>query len=467
MTATIDPMAPCAFRYAPLIVFGVVYTLGCLIGALLLIADYTPFVALFEYFSGTVPPQLSPAETRTNLILLGAAPLVLAGGYVAATELPFRRLRVARQDIAVGPPSWLPVIVFTLLALAGLVSLIRAGALNHTGSWLDYGAWVRSRAENSARVSFLEFANLYILIPTAAAWVVVTMQPTSRAHSLVRWVPVPIALVLSVFLYTRKALLTVLLIVLFAWIVDAVARGRHVRRFVLSATAVVAAAYLVLVVVPVYSESSRTANQAADVKIETDPERARRLKRIAAEYGLGNRQYAIALYALLSPLTRSSAPALYYPEIFPDEYDFFRLDLGLDILGVGAMPNDNVVVWNYINPETPGGQTAVPYQFVLYSQIGTFGAVAASFIVGLLLALAWRLSQVPARTTAALLGSMVLLLATYLGIDSLRNGLVVSYGVIWGVLFAGAAAATARLVVSLTRHVGDVRARDGVTSART
>lgn len=442
-------MASRTFRYAPLIVFGVVYTLSCVIGALLLIADYTPFVSLFEYFSGTAAPQLSRAETRTNLLLLGAAPLLLAVGYITAIEIPSRRpdTRSSRDEPVGDPPRWLPTVAFTVLALLGLASLARAGALSRTESWIDYGSWVQSRAENFERLSFLEFVNLYILVPSAAAWVVVSTNPATRLQALVRWLPVPITLALSVLLYTRKALLVALLIVMFAWVVDAVGRGRRIRKFVLSAVGVVAAVYIVLVVVPVYSDASRTTDQAAKTAAtiptaieKIDPGRAQRLAQIAQEFDLGNRRQAIALYSVLSPLTRSSAPALYYPIVFPEEHDFFRLDLGLDILGIGSMPDDNIVVWNYLNPDTPGGTTAVPYQFVLYSQVGTLGAIAGSLVVGFMLAIAWRLSQRLRRTRSALAGSMVLLLSVYLGIDSLRNSLIVSYGVVWGALFVATTA---------------------------
>jgi len=141
--------------------------------------------------------------------------------------------------------------------------------------------------------------------------------------------------------------------------------------------------------------------------------------------------------------------ALSYPVVFPHRHDYFHLDLGQDILGIGAMPDDNIVVWNYLNPTAPGGTTSVAYQFVLYSQIGTLGAVGASLIVGFLLALAWRLSQLPARPTSTLVGSMVLLLATYLAIDSLRNSVVVSYGVVWGLLFVASTVLLTKIVASV------------------
>ena len=449
-------MASRGFRYAPLAVFGLVYLLSCLVGAVLLIVDYAPFVALFEYFSGTEAPELSAGETRTNVLLLVVAPLALTAGYILGSRIPSRRLDAEPPRERRDPAWWLPPLTFATLAAVALVSLMRAGAFGRSATWLDFGTWVQARSANFEQIGFFEFVNLYLLVPLAAAWVFVSGPIATPRQVLLRSIPIPIALALSLFLFSRKAVVTTLLILLFAWAIDAArARLRHLRVLILSATLFLAASYTALVVVPVYAEASKTAKQAASqANTAADPVRAAQLDRISATFGLHNRRRALVLYAALSPLTRSSAPALSYPVVFPRRHDYFHLDLGQDIVGVGAMPNDNIVVWNYLNPTTPGGTTSVPYQFVLYSQIRALGAIGASLIVGFLLALAWRLSQLPARPTSTLLGSMVLLLATYLAIDSLRNSVVVSYGVVWGLLFVATTVLLTRIVASdrIGRH---------------
>ena len=101
------------------------------------------------------------------------------------------------------------------------------------------------------------------------------------------------------------------------------------------------------------------------------------------------------------------------------------------------MPNDNHVVWDHLNPKLPGGSVAAPFQFVLYSQVGLVGALLGSSIIGLLLGLSWRAVEmgVPDAVWRSLLGTMILLFSIYLAIDSVRNSLIVSYGVLWGVAF--------------------------------
>jgi hypothetical protein len=354
-------------------------------------------------------------------------------------------------------PAWVPHAVFYVLATLGILSFARAGTFGRVNSWAHYDAWIHARAANFERIGFAEFVNLYVLVPTAAAWAVLATPSTSIRLRIARWVPPVAALVISLLLFQRKAAISVVLLVAFAWLIDIVRRrARGVRRLLVATSVAVIALYLAVVVAPVYSRASNAVSKAQAVKEHTSKTSVsrRELRALANEIGIQSRTQAIAVYSIVSPLTRSSAPALYYPVIFPREHPYFHFDLGQDIAGIGSMPNDNIVVWNYLNPNLPGGTEMVPYQFVLYSQIGTAGAVAFSVLVGVLLALAWMLSQSRniRRPWNALLGALILLWAAYIGIDSLRNSTVVSYGLVWGVLFVGVVAGVARIVSTRRRR---------------
>ena len=159
-----------------------------------------------------------------------------------------------------------------------------------------------------------------------------------------------------------------------------------------------------------------------------------------------NSKVAIGLYAALSPITRTAAPALFYPAIFPDERRFYGLDVGQDVLGVGSMPDDNIVVWQVMNPEI-NGTTVAPFQFAFYSQVGVLRALLLCAATGLLLAALWRLARHPRLRAEwrALAGALVLLWSVYLAIDSMRNSTLVSYGVLWGLVFLALAIGLSRL----------------------
>ena len=88
--------------------------------------------------------------------------------------------------------------------------------------------------------------------------------------------------------------------------------------------------------------------------------------------GLDQRGKAVLLYSVMAPLTRTSAPAIYYSIVFPERHEFYGLDIGQDILGFGRMPDDNRVVWDHMYPGSPGGAVSAPFQFVSYSQVDQF-----------------------------------------------------------------------------------------------
>src|SRR4051794_7498465 len=72
---------------APIVAFSAVYAVTCLVGAVFLLANEPTFVALFEYYSGTQAPDLSPAEVRIDVTLLLVAPTLLIIGFFVGARI--------------------------------------------------------------------------------------------------------------------------------------------------------------------------------------------------------------------------------------------------------------------------------------------------------------------------------------------------------------------------------------------
>jgi hypothetical protein len=144
-------------------------------------------------------------------------------------------------------------------------------------------------------------------------------------------------------------------------------------------------------------------------------------------------QWAGPRLARLVPVWRYSVPAVAYPLIFPRVLPYYDVDIGLDILGIGAMPDDNVQVQQVLAPGTTGYTVAVPFQFVLYSQGGLPVAIVGAAVVGVLVGAAWA-AVLGARPgpTQSLGGALVVAFAAFLAMDSARNAIIVSYGLAWG-----------------------------------
>ena len=445
-------------RYVPLLIFFAVYAGTCLIGAIVLLVDYRPVVRLWEYFAGTPAPLLSDGQKLLSVVLLVACPALLALGYALAATVRLSSRAAPRSIDARPPPPLAASVVFWVLAFIGLLSIARAGSFTRLDSWLSYQAWIDARWTAFATLSFFEFVNIYTAVPLAAAWCAVSLRGRGVRAFVLRWSPTAVAVLLTLALYQKKAVIIALVIVLAAVLVDRWRQDVPVGRPIALGLLGLVAVYFALVVVPTFNlavayepalQRQRPATvtpapAASDVPAPaTSPGAA---PPVVAE---NDPLVGVTIYSLLAPMMRTSAPALYYVLVFPDHHAFYGPDVGLDIfcsrrIGCSGlrMPDDNIVVWDYMNPALHGGSVTAPYQFGLFAQAGLIGAFVGSILLGALLALVWRAARSASASApwSSLLSASTVLLAINLALDSPRNGIVVSYGALWAFAFVGLAA---------------------------
>lgn len=463
--------------YFPLVAYLSVYLVTCFVAAVPFYFRYESFLVLLDYFSGvTVPDSFS---TRQNIVMLllflvGPALFAMSYAFVVSGKPEGRKVRFSIPSESVFPLY--PVFVFVLTAFTAASGLASAGAFSSIAAWVDYGQWVRARMQVFSNLGYFEFVNIYIVLPMAAAWVLLNSSGNRRWVRILGWIPVLVTFCLTFFLFQKKAIVVALFLIFGARYIHGVLSGKSARNSGFSlalCVAVVLVSYVLLLVIPVYSETSTTADVVlvqkeynaapategipdsslpsavpADVPNADAKQKIAIRKAAAIRSVLGSaRSMHVLFYSLLAPITRTSIPSVYYVVVFPDRHEYFGLDLGQDILGRGSMPDDNHVVWNYIYPDTPGGSVAAPFQFVLYSQVGVFGALLLCALMGGLVAFAWR-SVVTSGSDPvwrSLTGVLVLLYAIYLAIDSVRGSFVSSYGVVWGLIFVVVTYAAVRL----------------------
>ncbi|MHB8656947.1 MAG: hypothetical protein ACYC91_03185 [Solirubrobacteraceae bacterium] len=409
----------------PLACFAAVYIGTCLIGALLLLFRYEPFVKLFVYFSGERLPRLDGYQTRVDLALLLLAPLLFIGGFLAADKLVRARVRrpvaggsafSAGHSPSATTPPWLPRLLFSVCALWGAVALLHAGALDSLGSWFSFRSWITARTSAFHHLGFFSFTNIYMFMPLTAAWSLVTSpkRRTGRSAQIMRWILPALAVTGTLLLYQKRPAIIALVLIFSAWWFGRAGGVRRYRRKLLAAGTIVLLVYFVGVVLPIISSAPA---------------------HVGTNVGILGKAPAVVLYAALAPLTRTSGPALVYPAVYPHLHPYYGLDLGLDILGIGRSPNDNSVIWHVMNPNL-SGLSAAPFQFPLYSQVGLIWTLVMCVILGLLFNLAWRAagsSRWP-RDVSAVLRSLMIILALYVATDSIRNSLVSSYGIAWAAI---------------------------------
>lgn len=438
-------------KYAPFLIFLAVYILTCVAGAALTLIGYRPYTELVELFSGTVPPVLTGGQLLTNVLLLFVSPFLMYCGYVAGLFISNRiNLSPRRQSISSSNlPANLAVLmsstVFYTLAAIALINIYEAGTLGDLGRWLDYGYWVKARYQLFSALSFFSFTNIYIFVPLAAAWVLISRRPKTKAQHVFRWMPTIITIVIGLLVFQKKTVVISMLLIIIAWALWRVSTHqiKNLGKLVVLAGSMIVLVYFVLVVLPIYSRTSHTLAEALNIEAPpTSPAQTtrKRLAHLAHSFDIHDQDTRVFLYAVMAPLSRTSIPALYYPVVFPEHHPFYGLYFGQNFLRLGKVPDDNIVVWDYMNPGIPGA-TAAPFQFAFYSQLGLIGALIASGIVGLGLAILWTLTRSGgvSEPWRSLLGSLTMLAAIYLALDSLHNEIIASYGVSWGLLFVAAA----------------------------
>jgi hypothetical protein len=454
-------------RYGPVWGHLFVYVVTCLIAATVFYFDYRPVVVFVEYFSGAIIPKDYTFQEAVVLwaLLLGAPFLFTLGFFVAmqvriSAFLPFLRKVAGRSDHAV--PVWVAMLSFVAAAGVGVFDLLRAGAFAKLLVWSDYGAWVEGRWALFSTLGYFNFVNLYLILPVSAAWLILSIQGNGWKVLAKRLIPLSIVIVLTLLLFQKKAMIVSLIIIFGAAFLHGIMFQGWTRRlaWLLAVSATfIAAAYLAMVVLPIYSETSRTAD---DVLVQQSgntvnsykpcekpgtPEELRKLCREVVSYIGADRSAHILVYAALAPMTRTSLPAMHYPKVFPDQHDYYGLDIGQDILGFGGMPDDNLVIWKHMYPNLPGAAGAA-YQFALYSQVGVIWALMLCTMVGAALGVMWQiiLADDLSPVWRSLMGSVLILFSIYLAIDSIRGSLLASYGLIWACLFISLSCFIGRLL---------------------
>lgn len=433
-------------RYAPVWVHLFVYVLSYPLAVAFLYFDYRPVVALIEYFSGTVAPKdytFHQAAAFWALIL--GAPLLFTIGFLLATRIQRNTSYASLQKFSIPNrqnfPIWMPVLLFLAALSLGAYNLMSDGFISKLNAWSDYRSWVDMRWEIFSKIGFFEFVNIYTILPMSAAWVILNIKGNRWSSWAARCTIVMVICIMNLLLFQKKALIVSLLLIFLAiffyhtysitW------RIKHTAALILIFF-MAAVTYFLMVVMPVYSESSRTA-----VEILTKEEAMLKDEKTDTLLGeIGNlvgedRSIHVFAYAILAPMTRSTLPAMYYPIVFPDRHPYYGLDWGQDIIGLGSMPDDNFVIWNNMYKNQPGGSAYGGYQFAFYSQVGLFWALLLCVALGFVLGILWHMLLVAPIDLIfrAMACSIFIVFSIHIVIDSFRNSLVSSYGFIWPLLF--------------------------------
>ncbi len=425
------------FNCLPLTVFGLVYFLTSYLGAALLLWGPDSARLLYRIYAGVDVPVLSSREFLNLLLLLHVPLLVMAASYMATVVWAGERLRRFNRAVHSPRATWVGVMwVGSFAAAAG--SLWHGGAFGNAHAWVSsYESWVTARWMLFGALSIPEFINLYVILPVLSSLLVQLLWPVKRGFA---GVVAMVGLVLTLLLFQKKQPIVYLLAVLLPfWIARHSRLGArsHMLRHATVALLVALVVYVALVFVPMLglAEGPTRANQApataAPLPTDAQVQRADQLEQFRSRLLSMPAVAEKSLFLINSVIFRTAAPAIYYPMVFPARHPFYGLDLPLD----GFTTDDNLIVWNAMWPDLPGGSVSAPYPFSIYAQVGLLGVMVFAALTGITLALAWIWSAVvqPPQPLSLLGATLTLVFTIFIAIDTLRNSVISSYGLAWGV----------------------------------
>lgn len=437
----------------PVFFFFVVYFFTCYIGVMTLIFGPQDFYLWFNFFSGATLPDIYKSDLIKMLLLLHLPPLLMWAGFEIYLCIGKRRqhkyFMLNINDASERVSQIIVRTAFVVSLIIAIYSLAKSGSLNMLTSWLDYNAWIHARQNLFQKMGFFEFVNIYMLIPVLGGLFVLSYKRHSRR--IMTTGVILIIIIINLLIFQKKGMVVSLFVfgtcMYLYYFGGASPRKKISLKKNLAIIGVVLfviyLVYILLVLLPVVLETSKKYEPKIESEVNQeiqlnnqDKEKLEEPIKVFDESLIPvweSRKKSLFLYTMMAPLTRTSAPAMAYPIVFPAEKNFYNLDIGQDIIGFGKMPDDNLVVWNKLWPDVPNGAVAAPYQFVLYSQGGMYVAFIGSFLLGIFIAYAWSLviySKKVDKYTSCI-GSLVMLFSIYLAIDSFRNSIFVSYGVLW------------------------------------
>lgn len=402
-------------KWLPLCAFISFYLVLNVVGSLLLLWKVEPFFDGFVTFAAAALPDLSRDQTLTFLLVLIGGPVAYTAAYAAMAWICEKRPSVTiHRDFGERSKPFLLIVFYAQLAAAAY-SLARGGAFSQLANWTNFATFIETRNALFSTMSFPEFANIYVLLPTCAALIVLVNNRRDLRSTFVSWLPVALMLLAEVILFQKRPAIMALLLVYGTLICSKAISQKTaipVRR-IFTAAGLVCVIYLALVLIPyvVPKFTGRDDNKATAV----------------AYYATG--------YAGLSILMRTAPALLNYPSVFPDKHPFYGLDLGRPLRS-GPAPDEAAVIWKAMYPNAEGNSSA-PFNFIFYSQGGVVTSLVASGIMGGMTAFLWllALNSVGGQILRSALGGILLCFSILISMDSVRNSVLVSYGYLWALAF--------------------------------
>lgn len=446
-------------KWFPWLIFMGILLSTNLIGSILLLFGPKLYWKLTYTYTGQTLPDVYWDDLLVIIAMTLGSLLFLTVGYYLG-HCVSKRFSVTKDLFPENKKNIIYFAANMLFWLSGIFSLFRLWSIVGIGgirSWLAYNAFMEHRYMVLDALSFKEFILIYTLLPLflgiSAIW---DVKGHCIKHLLLK---LALLVLVNLYIFQKRPLVNAILIIaftLFAYFFLGTAPRKQIsKRLIPIVAVIVLGAYLIYLSgiflatterhTEVYVSATEQVNLDAlqpSKQEKPDPDTSQQDRKLFRSFALEQEWLPVSSFvftnmmAFVGLINRTAFSSICYPIVFPRYMDYYPIDFGLDILGIGTMPDDAVQVYAILNPQNPNGSTAAPFFTVLYSQGGLLVAYVGSLILGFCFGLFWGLilrGRKISPCAAALVG-FALYFALSVAMAGGRDSLLSSYGAVWPVI---------------------------------
>lgn len=448
----------------PIIMFIIVLLFTNTIGVCLLVWGPISYWKVSYLFCGMSLPDIHVSDMYRLLIMLVIPVLLLAAsGFVgkAIAKRILQKKEAPKEYNSSNMLSFLSVGVSAILFIyifARLFSFLNIGDIS---AWLNNNDFYDTRYIVMNNLSFYEFALIYSILP-----MMIGMSYQQNKKGLfILGLEFVLYIIVNIYIFQKRPLIVGIMLIGIMIMLNNIEivikwKLRKILGTGLSVCIVLYLVYALGITVNTIREDSKdeyilttekiVLNDIRNIASETEVSEShqtldtteqepvyRTFELESATLQLSSFEFT-QLMAVVGLLNRTAFGTIVDLTVFPRFFDYYPIDIGLDLLGIGLTPDENIVAAKILYPDAERpGSVPVPYHIALYTQGGIIVAIIGSIIVGFCIGFFWIIAISKKHILNYAFGAWICVFAIMLATNSGRNALFSSDGAVWPVIVLG------------------------------
>lgn len=453
-----------AIEILPIIIFIIVLLFTNTIGVCLLVWGPISYWKVSYLFCGMSLPDIHVSDMYKLLVMLVIPVLLLVASALVGKTIAnkiVQKKSTPKECNSSSMLSFLSAGVSLLLFIYIFARLFSFLSIGDISAWLNNNDFYDKRYIVMNNLSFYEFALIYSILPMMIGM----SYQQSKKRLLVFGLEFVLYIIVNIYIFQKRPLIIGMLlmsIMIMLNNIEVVVKWK-LRKILGIGLSVCIVLYLVYAlgitlnavrkdskdeyilttekialndIKNIASETEVSETSQNHVTIEQEPVyRAFELE--GATLHLSSFEFT-QLMAVVGLLNRTAYGTIVDLAVFPRFFDYYPIDIGLDLLGIGITPDENIVTAKILYPEAERpGSVPVPYHIALYTQGGIIVAIIGSIIVGFCIGFFWIIAISKKHILNYAFGAWICVFAIMLATNSGRNALFSSDGAVWPIMVLG------------------------------